>query len=119
MADCDEACTTSSSPKDDSVVCVACGFDLFSNPKIRNLGESFKGHSPEVHKQVCDLWIEIASKMTNAAFLVCDNTKMSRNCFNEYDKYALKFSEMKKKLANALSKLNWTTGQTKEQQEED
>ena len=56
--------------------------------------------------------------MTNAALLVCYSTKMCRNCFNEYDRYTLKFSETEKKLVNALSKLNWTTGQKKEHEKE-
>ena len=57
MADSEEACTSSSSVKDDSMVCVACGFDLSLNPKIRrNLGESSRSHSSEARRRVCDLW---------------------------------------------------------------
>ena len=85
------------------MICVACGFDLTSHPKIRrNLRESSKGHSLEVRKRVCGLWIYLASKVTTAPVMIRNNTKMCRNCFNDYDKYALKFTELKKKLNNAV-----------------
>ena len=51
---------------------------------------------------------------TNAAVLIHDNMKMCRNCFNDYNRYALKYDELKKKLRNAMLKLSWT-----EQNEED
>ena len=70
--------------KEDSMTCVACGIDLSSNPKIRrNLGESSKGHSTDVRVRVCGSWIDLASKITNTAVLIHDNTKMCRNCFND------------------------------------
>jgi len=78
---------------------LACGIDLSSNPKIRrNLGESSKGHCTDVRVRVCGLWIDLASKMTNTAVLIHDNTKMCRTCFNNYDKYTLKFEELEKSL---------------------
>jgi len=51
--------------------------------------------------------------MTNADLLVRHNTKMCRNCFNDYDKYALKINEIKEKLVNALSKLIGSLGRIK------
>jgi len=55
-----------------------------SHPKIRrNLEESSKGHSTEVRKQVCNLWVDLASKI----LVIRDNTKMCHSCFSDYDKY--------------------------------
>ena len=56
--------------------------------------------------------------MTNTAVLIHDNTKMCRNCFNDYDKYALKFEELEKKLRNALLKLKWLAAEQNEEHQE-
>ena len=96
-----------SSTRDGFVICAGCGLDLTTTPKIRRrLGETSKGCSSDVRERVLGLWKELVCGIQQNLVILNDKLIMCRGCFNDFDKCAMKQTELTNKLRVAFTKLN-------------